>query len=319
MSPQQGEEQLNDPWISIDTACTRDDVSLVEQFIAACSPLEEAKWLEHILLQSITKQAPCVLTYMIEQKGQKVKTIKPMCTADGSRSKAILDILLEHGWDINWRDTTSAGPNAEPLLWHIVHDDDLVAWCLANGASVHPIEQEPLRADTITPSQYHCEQVLEKAAAKASVKTFELLRARGARLGWRPLHLAVQAAASCADSRDFADGTLTENNKALEERLAMVRHLIDEVGVDVNARDFPAGRPKFDRLGTPICYVAQATGLRNTRELVWLLLDRGADPVPGLEEAKFMENREFAIDVEAWRAKRRDHRRGKSDARCVVQ
>jgi len=96
--------------------------------------------------------------------------------------------------------------------------------------------------------------------------------------------------------------------------MAMVRHLLDVVGLDVNAPDQPVGSKILPmRLGTPICYIPGSAMLeRDTRELTWLLLDRGADPTPALEIAK-RDYPKFAEDVKAWKAKQG------GDCKCCVQ
>lgn len=62
----------------------------------------------------------------------------------------------------------------------------------------------------------------------------------------------------------------------------MVRHLLDVVGLDVNTPDRKPDMVKsIWHFGTPICYLARMTDDEsNNRELLWLLLDRGADLTP---------------------------------------
>lgn len=52
----------------------------------------------------------------------------------------------------------------------------------------------------------------------------------------------------------------------------------------------------------------------DTRQLVWFLLDQGADPTPVLEAAKFTEHHKFVADVEVWRVKQADGRKC-----CAIQ
>ncbi|KAF2655615.1 hypothetical protein K491DRAFT_692690 [Lophiostoma macrostomum CBS 122681] len=288
-------------WNLAKLACELDDTSLVEQAFSDCTEEEDPKGLlRYSCRHAIQNNAEEVLEYLIAKQSLDVRTLRPSVVGGKGRSTAILDILLAHGWDINWRATSTSESvyDAEPFLWHIVHDSDLVAWCLDHGATVFPVHLEPLRKHEITPSQYRCHQVLERAAARSSVATFELLRSKGAPLGWRTLHFAVRNAALAF----HAHQTRGESTK-WTERMDMVRHLIDVVGVDVNALDHPVGKQKFDDLGTPICYVANLGGLDdlNTRELTRMLLDRGADPTPGLEEAKQTEYATFAEDVANWK------------------
>ena len=62
----------------------------------------------------------------------------------------ILELLLAHGWDINWRHVSESSPDVEPFVWHIVAGGDLVVWCLEYGATLSPIHQEPLQPNDLT-------------------------------------------------------------------------------------------------------------------------------------------------------------------------
>lgn len=308
-------------WNLAQAACERNDVSLIEEVFSHCSPQDDPPGLlRYSCRHAIQNNADSVLNYLLEKQGLDVRHLPPTVVAGEARSTAILEILLSHGWDINWRKASESGPDAEPFMWHVVGDEDLVPWCLDHGASVTPAGQEPLRNNEITKSQYCCSQVLECAAARGSIATFELLRSKGAPLGWRPLHLAVRTAAlaltayhseaegeeegretSHPSDEESKSANAKKKKKDADDRMSMVRHLIDSVGINVNALDYPAGQQrKFDRLGTPIVYLANLP-FEHTRELTWLLLDRGADPAPGLEEAREEGHPTFAEDVEAWR------------------
>ena len=219
-------------------------------------------------------------------------------------------------------------------MWYIFGNGDMVIWCLEHGASVHPRDQEPLRDDILTLSQRSCPPILEYAASWATVATFELLRATGAPLGWRPLHLAVETATYPYIDRDErnqqwqGEGEKAEESEKVKEgvnpantyaeRMAMVRHLIDVVGLDVNAPDQPPGTSYGDRRGNPLCYVA-TTGSMETdlRELTWFLLDRGADPSAALVYASAWEggNTKFVHAVEEWRVRQAENGSGK----CCLQ
>lgn len=186
-------------------------------------------------------------------------------------------------------------------------------WCLEHGASIHPRDQEPLRDDILTVDQRRCPKILEEAAGWATVVTFELLRAREASLGWRPLHPAVETALypwidrpEKMQQREGESETAEESEKAEKgekaregvnpaetyaERMAMVRHLVDVVELDVNGLDQPPGTRYGGRIGgNAPRYVA--TGEKrsvadreiniNPRELTWFLLNRGLDPSAAL-------------------------------------
>jgi hypothetical protein len=309
----EGFESPTCTWNLAKLACELDDTSLIEEAFSDCTEQEDpVGLLRYSCRHAIQNNAEQVLHYLIEEQSLYVRNLRPTDVGGKRRSTAILDILLAHGWDINWRETSTSKSvhDAEPFMWKVVDDADMVVWCLEHGASVFPVHQEPLRKDDITTSQYRCKQVLECAAARSSVATFELLRSKGAPLGWRTLHLAVSNAAfaldahhtrSPADEKRWTEDRLLNKPTKLAERMDMVRHLIDVVGIDVNALDHPIGKKRFDRMGTPICYVADLDGIDHTRELIWMLLDRGADPAPGLQTAKSVEHATFADDVEAWK------------------
>ena len=308
-------------WNLARSACEKDDTSLLERAISTCSEKDDPDGLRHYIARhAIQNNAAKVLAYILDQ-GYNVQSLAPTVVAGDGRSKAILEILLAHGWDINYRNTQDSGPDAEPFLWHAVKDAELVHWCLEHDASVFARGQEPLSDAELTRSQRACGTVLERAAASATVSTFELLRSKGAPLGWQPLHLAVESAAIAAhvlmkrrseknDAENESHHAETESKeqaqaKIYTERLAMLRHLLDVVKLDVNALDHPVGRRPGGRLGPPICYVATLSGMHGMhvmREVTWLLLDRGADPSPGLEEAEASGHETFAGDVEAWKA-----------------
>ncbi|KFX98178.1 hypothetical protein O988_04475 [Pseudogymnoascus sp. VKM F-3808] len=300
-------------WALACTACEKDDVTLIDEAIQGALQKNYLSKQEILKLYSgiaIRKNSTKVLTHLIKHHSLSVESLNPADVArEGIPSKEIVATLLANGWDINARDESTTGPKAEPFLWHVVKDIDMVAWCLEHGASVHP---------KVTTSHRSCQQILEKAAASATVATFELLRSKGAPLGWRPLHRAVQLTTDYQPGRGEPDAGEDERVKEYrldrarkyEKRMDMVRHLVDVVGIDVNALDQPPGANLQGRWGTPICYVPRAYetemdfGLyRDTRELTWFLLDRGADPIRALELAKeVFENQRFVDDVEEWKA-----------------
>lgn len=114
-----------------------------------------------------------------------------------------------------------------------------------------------------------------------------------------------------------AHGTFVRNH---EERMAMLRHLIDIVGLDVNADDKPPGASRILRPGTPMEYIVDVTDIgKDTRDITWLLLDRGADPTPVYRSAKregyYPDAPETLVfeHVEAWKKAR------KPKNECCVQ
>lgn len=151
--------------------------------------------------------------------------------------------------------------------------------------------------------------VLEIAAGSGSVATFELLRARGAPLGRLTLHRAVKQAFINAPSDDSIRDAL------FEQRMDMVKHLVDIVGLDINAVEPWSGK----WCSTPLCYAAFRNYRKDAKELIWFLLDRGADPnrtgpldgdiiLPSaLESAQSCRNTRFLEAVREWQALQRNN------------
>lgn len=263
-------------WALAHHACRFDDTTMLDEAISM-SLAADLDSLYGVVRQLATRDNATAILHNLIDRGV---SIVPRFPPDAlSASKQTLELFLAHGWDINARAETPDA--AQPFMWFVVHDEDMIKWCLEHGASVHPRGQEPLSDRYITVSQLRCEQILEKVAARGTVATFELLHSKGAPLGWRPLHLAVEAATF---GRPGEEGDAERHN----ERMAMVRHLLDVVGLDVNAPDQPVRTKVLPmRVGTPICYIpSSAMPGVDTRDLTWLLLDRGADPTPALEIAE---------------------------------
>jgi hypothetical protein len=255
---------------------------------------------------AIRNNATAILNSLAERGVSFADTTSSTAWGEGQASPATLEFLLAHGWDINTR--AYYGFEARPLMWFTIHNLDMIKWCLEHGASVFPRDMEPIQDNVITQSQRQCEQILEFVARSGDVATFEFLRSKGAPLGWRCLHHAVESATYGDPAHEGP-----AEAAAHRERMEMVLHLLDVVKIDVNAPDQPAGPPLPTRIGTPICYIPGSGMLmRDTRELTWLLLDRGADPTPALKIAQ-VEYPQFIEDVEAWKAQR------DSGSKCCVQ
>jgi hypothetical protein len=165
-----------------------------------------------------------------------------------------------------------------------------------------------------------------------------LLRAHEAPLGWRSLHHAVQRATwpwlsgrpdaliSGISIASEAEGKQKPKVQTYAERMAIVYHLVEDLGLDVNGPDQPPSqRPLPMRQGPPLCYVADSEAIfysegsedkavLDARELTWYLLDHGADPRPALEEVKWSKHPTFVADAEAWRAREKSQAQEKNRA-----
>lgn len=324
-----------EPFISINEACISGDVQSLSRIFSAHGVTATNHNKDHIALlhyacrQCFRCNAIAILTYILTECGYSTDNISCEDVGTQALSTEILDVLLAHGWNINSRVGNTKFLTA-PLLWKVLGNEDLVKYCLEHGASVHPEGQSPLQPDFISQDQRRCSPVLESAAAEATVATFDLLRAHGAPLGRTCLHHAVQEAtlpwlsgrpdALTPVTSDAGDGESKRypKTKTYAERMAMVYHLVEDLGLDVNGSDQPPSqRPLPMRRGPPLCYVADSEAIfygagsedkavLDTRELTWYLLDHGADPRPALEAAKMNNHPMFAADVEAWRARKNE-------------
>ncbi|PVH94916.1 hypothetical protein DM02DRAFT_660641 [Periconia macrospinosa] len=123
-------------------------------------------------------------------------------------------------------------------------------WCLEHRSSVFPEGQESLMDEDITHSQLYRIPILEYAAAYASVDTSELLGSRGApwvtpTASW---HLRLR-------QRGFMLVSQRKNTKITRRRILKSQKL------DVNALDHLAKPIVGGRKGTPICYLAEISGV----------------------------------------------------------
>jgi hypothetical protein len=289
-------------WALLTRAVEAHDTALLDDALSMTDAGDLPHFYTRACSEAIRGKSMAVLSRLVDH-GASVKHLNggSITNYGDLPSKTILEYLLAHGWDINWR---GDGP---PFMWFMVSNTDMVAWCLEHGASVHPNDQEWDRYGTNMAARY-CKPILESVGSSGNVATYELLRSKGAPLGQRTLHHAVEMAAVGirASGEPAVDMEKQRGDKAkYAERMALVRHLLDVVKVDVDMPDQAPGCTKgmSSAWGTPISYIPGA-GMpeRDSRELTWLLLDRGADPAPALEVAKEMDNTLFVENVEAWKA-----------------
>ncbi|CAN9134021.1 unnamed protein product [Alternaria alternata] len=295
--------------VLIDAAIDNNEPELLGHVLKINAQERMGDYENRRLVEAATRKnsIPC-LRYLIEH-GLSIEYID---ISGGEVSISALEFLLAHGWDIN--STGTPRSYRSPFMWSCIHDREKLVWCLEHGASLATPWQEPHRKPR--------EPILERVAWGGDIATFELLRSKGAPLGPCTLHQAVVRAAFC---HDFSGDPEKDDEKQRQGRaqytqsMAMVRYLIDVVGLNVNKEDFPPDTKWLQgEWGTPLQYIVLA-GLdpgRNARELVWFLLDRGADPKAALVEAKaFGGHAAFKEWVEAWEQTREEK---KDKSRCTV-
>lgn len=257
-------------------ACRADDLSLMAQALAEAAKPESRTTVQRALQSglrtALRRNALKVLSYLFDN-GADVSQVSPGWLFDdddllAKPSLEALEMLLAHGWDIDSRPSRIDWP----LLWSVVRYHDLVEWCLDHGASVYlPGDTPPRDARGI--GQVPRITLLEAAAKSGLVPTFKLLREKGAPFHVGVLHIAVEQAIYLAPPYNGSADPST-SNVWFNERMDMIRYLVDEVGIDVNTNWWRPGQAG----ATPMDRVAYRSGdSMDVRELVWFLLDRGAD------------------------------------------
>lgn len=247
-------------------ACQTDDTSLIAQALTLASLPTAHDSLDSILTQAVNnairRNATSVLTYVLTHGGSVPHT---SFLSVENPSTSTLEILLSHGWDINAR---ALGEKA--FLWNaVLVSDELVAWCLDHGASPIPKDLHLESEEEKLKDSFGCPAILESAARNSTLKTFKLLHSKGAPLGRRTLHFAAASAFK----------TMETEEASFAERIGIVKHQVEDLGLEPNALDQPKGYSWGNHWGTPLCYVAKELSPRwDCEEVVKYLLEKGADP-----------------------------------------
>ncbi|KAF2269101.1 hypothetical protein CC78DRAFT_303103 [Lojkania enalia] len=247
-------------------------------------------------LCSILYSGSSALTsYLLTHNADLVHSITPLHIAH-KPSIPLFQALLDHGWDPNTSSPKSSFGKGQRVIDHVLPYHELVVWLVEHGAEVNYGYLDAIIDARPSP-------LLETCAAIGSLATFKYLRERGARLGRRTLHVAVLRAAQLgADpsvDQDTAEarekGYRSGEERKKKEAEAIVRYLVDEMGLDVNQIELDSPW----RYGTPINHAAAQ---KKGAAVVWWLLQRGADPDKYLDptfynigsQAKGMDAEDFA-------------------------
>ncbi|KAF2999463.1 hypothetical protein E8E13_008184 [Curvularia kusanoi] len=195
----------------------------------------------------------------------------------------LLELLCENGFDINQPDKAN---NDQRILDMLITNESYVEWLLEHGAQTNFTEPQP---------------ILDVCARLGSLATFRLLQSRGATLSSRTLHCAAKAAASYGASP--TETQAGDESKQSRGRMEVLRHLVEELEMDVNVLDDDGDNPidHFGYWGTPLAYAASEP--RGAGVVRWLL-EHGADSGKGKGEgiynacwvAEFQGNRKI-LDV----------------------
>ncbi|KAM5344290.1 hypothetical protein ACJ41O_012827 [Fusarium nematophilum] len=217
-----------------------------------------------------------LVRYLLEQESAPMTLLSPILVW-GSFSIPLLELLMAHGWDINRSAERGANSRCRRLVDMACHDQKIMTWLVDHGARVDGGEDNYEVFPEPAP-------LLETCASSGSVSTFKFLQARGARLGRRTLHRAAGGAAALGVDPNNLEGLVCEKSdstddkasslaKHKKERGEMLRFLIEELNLDINAMDTDVQRAYH--WGTPLCYVATK---QNGEAVARWLLAKGADP-----------------------------------------
>jgi hypothetical protein len=210
-------------------ACKMNNVPLMTKLVSAATEPGSVVTIQELLdvgLRRATKaNATNVLSYVFKEGADVKVHIAALTLLWGDYSlpsRATLGILIAHGWNI---DSCNHAFGSQPLLWIMLRYPELVEWCLSHGASV----------DLTVPQSNGLRPILERAAAVGNIQTFERLRKQGASLSQRILPEAVRSA------NIHSPKTGESPSATYELHLNMVRHLIDQIGIDVNIDSYWPG------------------------------------------------------------------------------
>ena len=280
--PLSGQTSIEDTSTLIIKGCEANDIDAVSKAIAALvtqKPHKEDEILLFSVYTAVSQGKPSVVKYLLDEKDAPMDTLCPSIVST-TPSIELFQVLIDRGWDINQPDLQGSG---ERLLQLVAGDIDLVHWCLDHGATV-----EDWHGD-----KFPCPPVLQSAASLGTVETWKLLRARGAQPGRLMLHYAVSSAA--AASRWDID--------RLPVRMEMVKFLVEELKMDVNALDTETPHPLY--YGPPLAYAVRVKKCRE--QVVWYLLEKGADPTimdvfgfDALMNAEYAQNEHVAEMLRKW-------------------
>ncbi|KAI5196965.1 hypothetical protein E4T38_08211 [Aureobasidium subglaciale] len=182
----------------------------------------------------------------------------------GSSPKEVAALLISTGWDINRRQpmrgtyNTPANTEIDKKLVQLVYrDDDMVRWCLDDGAIVDDTDKT----------------MLADVASFGSIDTLRLLHEHGA---------------------SISESTL--NNAAWRGRPEMVAFLIDHVGIDIN-KAYAGKHEPLLRNQTALCSAAISPLADGVGEVAKALLEPRADPYHEDSNALEEATNSVVIDV----------------------
>ncbi|KAL9102261.1 MAG: hypothetical protein Q9163_002571 [Psora crenata] len=202
--------------------------------------IEDTKCLENALSNAIGASQLSTISHLLDQgvKPHAHMYLPILKKQDAEKTIAMLQLFLNHGWDINGK--TELGSK---ILKYTLHDKRLTQWLLEHGA-------DPNGFDKIGST------ILDVAAANSTPEIFDLLLEHGAKLEESDTLLS----AAMSPGRNLG-------------RLEMMQHLLD-LGTDIDGlwrRQFPPTRRR------PRGTALHAAVISQDRDRILLLLKSGAN------------------------------------------
>ena len=229
--------------------------------------------LPYALSTAVWRASVPLTIHLLDNEHAPIETLKSYSVLQEPTIE-LLDVLVSAGWDLNQR-------SPDRVLDDVVDDERMVRWCLEHGAELSDGKEHE--------DGYRYRFLTEVAAQSATVSCFKLIRAHGAQIGPKTLHMAAKGASWCSPERG-------------QERMAMLEYLVNEEQLDVNQRDTDerlAGHP-----GTPIMYAIDMEG--TALAVKWLLEHRAnpkikhADGYDALGLAERCRNEEVQSMLRQW-------------------
>ncbi|KAF7544850.1 hypothetical protein G7Z17_g9633 [Cylindrodendrum hubeiense] len=280
MTTQRSSARPRHPRDVLDEAIENDSITQLTEALdlAKSNPIRNTpydKFLASALSSCVQDGRIDLVGHLLEQESASMTFLSPPIVWT-KFSIPLLELLIAHGWDINRSAESGARTRRQRIIDLACGDETFVRWLVDHGAQVDGGEDEYEVYPEPAP-------LLETCAVRGSVSTFLFLQARGARLGKRTLHRAAEeAAAARADPSITYDSASVESDpngaeaalvKRRQGRSEMLRFLVENLKLDINAMDTEVQRPFH--WGTPLCYVATKP---NGEAVGKWLLEKGADP-----------------------------------------
>jgi hypothetical protein len=237
----------------IESSCKTNDIPALSRVLE--TTYNDPTFLNFALRQSLTAGHISLTRFLLEEKHVSASDLTPQ-SLPKQLTTELLQLLVDHGFDINKPENTRRPGRGGYLLQRICHDKELVKWCLEHGAKVNDIFTDP----------YSSLPLLQTVASLGTVPIFKLLSSEGAPLERRILHVAAGNVGS-RPSNDL-DGV------RFKRRMEMMQYLVEEIGLDMNQLDAEESMGNF--WGTPLCYATRSPF--DEAEVVRFLLEKGANP-----------------------------------------